>query len=144
MGSGMPSENDPIEDDEYVYRRVLHTWCDLNSELLAHRIDRQVFHPTDKDKEGISLYRALFVTPVQVARDREGNLGRYFVVRLSVAQVRALGLSLKPDPQDGLRGHSLMSEIRHGLKGEEKKRAKELQLRLAELASADIVFVPPP
>lgn len=137
------TEENPVSDDEYVYRRVLRTWY-YGSELSARdRVDRQAFQPTKKDINGLSVYRASFVQPEALDRDSAGDPGRYYVARLAVATIRELDLTVVPDPMQGLPSHALVPEIRDGLKGERKNWSKEMQLKLARLAGTDIVYSPP-
>ena len=92
----MPSDDDPITDDELLYRRVLRNYCDFACVDVRLRVDRQAFVPSSDDDEGLSFFRAVFVDPEEVARDKNGELGRYCIPRLSVAGIRRLGLSVEP------------------------------------------------
>jgi len=99
----MPDETNPVSIDEYVYRRVLKRWYYPVSPHSDDRVDRQAFRPTNRDLDGISVYRAMFTDPEKVARDNEGQLGRYCVARLSVKVISELGLS-EANPMHGLLG----------------------------------------
>ena len=133
----MPNEYDPIIDDESVYRRILRQYYD--SEL---GVDRLGFSPSSKDHDGLSFFRSQFVGAEDVARDKHGNLGRYYVALLNVAEIRKMALSLNPAPVDTLPGHCLMPEIYKGMDRKSKEQAIEKQLELARLASSAIVYVP--
>lgn len=139
----MPNETDPVCDDEFVFRRVLKKYYDNCPSSPDARVDKLAFRPTDQDVDGLSVYRALFVSPDELDRDREGKPGRYYVARLAVRMIKEIGLSVRANPANGLAGHSLIPEIRNGLKGDDKKCSKELQFALARIASADIVYSPP-
>ena len=139
----MPTQTDPVSENEYVYRKVLKQWHDAFPPFPDARIDRQAFRPTPDDTTGLSVSRALFVEPEQLDRDKNGNPGRYYIARLHVEKILGLGLSVEPDPMDWPPGHALIPEIRYGLKGQEKKWSKNIQLELARLASEDIVYAPP-
>ena len=136
-------ENDPINDDEFVLRRVVNL-PDYYDPTLPAPTRTNAFRPTDDDLTGISVYREAFVSAEAVARAGGSEKG-YYVARLPVAGIRALGLTVTPDPQpDLLPGHSLVPEInciRYKI-AVEKKRIKPLQERLARLADANIVLGP--
>jgi hypothetical protein len=139
----MVTEADPVSDDEYVYRRVLKKYYNEIPSWPGDRVDRLAFWPTDKDTEGLSVYRTLFVQPAELDIDREGRPGRYYVARLAVRALRKMGLSVVPNPARGPQGHSLIPEIRTGLRGQAKSLSKEKQVALARLAGEDIVYTPP-
>lgn len=139
----MVTETDPVSDDEYVYRRVLKQYYNDIPSWPGDRVDRLAFRPTDKDTEGLSVYRAPFVQPAELDIDSEGCPGRYYVARIPVRALREIGLSVEPNPADGPQGHSLIPEIRTGLKGKDKESSKEKQVALARLASEFIVYTPP-
>jgi hypothetical protein len=139
----MRTETDPVSDDEFVYRRVLKDYYNEFPSCPRDRINRLAFRPTDRDTEGLSVYRALFVHPKELDVDSEGRPGRYYIARLAVGAVREMALSITPDPAEGPQGHSLIPEIRTRLKGRDKSLSKEKQVALARLASEDIVYTPP-
>ncbi len=69
--------------------------------------------------------------------------GEYYVVRLSVGSLRRLGLTVIADEQEeGPAGHALILELSLDACQREKTRLRELQVRLAELATQDIVHSP--
>jgi hypothetical protein len=139
----MPSETDPVSDDEFVYRRVLKNWYDEYAPNPEDRVNRLAFRPTPEDVDGLSIYRAQFLDPEQLDRDGSGMHGRYYVACIPVRSLRALGLSVHPSPNKPLPGHCLVPEVNAGLRGEAKRRSKEVQLELARLAGKNIVYEPP-
>jgi hypothetical protein len=69
--------------------------------------------------------------------------GEYYVVRLPVAALHGLGLSVVADEQaGGPAGHALIPELSLDAYQRDKARLREIQVRLAELAGQDIVHYP--
>lgn len=136
----MSDQHDPIEDDEFLLRRVLREYVDTN---LAQPVQREGFRPTKDDVDGISVFRERFVAPSVVATaGRRGPTG-YYVVRLRARDIRALGLSVRPNVMDNqLPGHSLIPEINHPASRNDSETSKELQRKLAKLADNNIAFQP--
>jgi len=135
------SERDPVDSAEYVLRRVPNhvQYVNLN---LPQSVQSEAFRPNDKDGHGISVFRELFISAQDLAM-KSPKEGDYYVVRLAVADLATLSLSVEPDPQvDGLPGHSLVPELKYGAKGDAKNRERELRLELARLASQNVVFHP--
>jgi len=56
----MVDDSQPVEDDEFVYRRIHETY--YKSSLLIP-VERGAFKPTESDDTGLSVFRALFVQP---------------------------------------------------------------------------------
>jgi hypothetical protein len=131
-------EDDPIASSEYVLRIVLTQFVNLD---LPQPISTEAFRPSSRDTDGLSVFREQFIDPrdLAVQSPRAGNC---FVVRLSVVDITSLKLTVIPDPQPGLPGHSLIPELKTGAKGDEKKRERELRLALAAMAGRSIVFRP--
>jgi len=136
-----PSDTDPVSPDEFVLRRVLRRWYDPSKDP---HVDPQAFRPTLIDKDGLSVFRANFAKPEKLDRDREtGNPGTYYVAQLRASAIMELDLTIIPDPKGELPGHALIPELKTGLSGDAKRRAKEKQYRLAKLASGGIIYEPP-
>lgn len=97
------SEN--IADDELLYRRVpvKPPWYDPE---IDSRVSPVAFRPhKDLDAEGLSLQRAIYITPEAMARNDRNK--RYYVAVLSAGELRTIGLEIVPDPQPGKPGHSI-------------------------------------
>jgi hypothetical protein len=61
----------------------------------------------------------------------------------SVSALRGLGLTVVPDEQEkGPAGHALIPELSLAAYERNKKSQREIQVRLAELASASVVYYP--
>ena len=137
-------ERSIVTADEDIFRRVPPVYHDPDGGF-----DCLAFRPTEDDSDGLSVYRQ----QCGVCSTDLAAVGRKpfecYVVSLRVEHVNAppLGLSVTPDLQPGLlRGHALIPEVRHIARqpSEEKRRMKELQLKLANLANAEgqIMFRP--
>jgi hypothetical protein len=137
-------ERDPVDDGEYVYRRVHRAFLDPK---LPIPIQLPAFRPTANDATGLSIFRAGFLATPQetlanVAADKAKD---YYVARLAVRDLRKLGLTVVPDPvAGGPLGHAVIPELSWSAYQAQKQRWKPTLLDLAKLASADIVYSPPP
>lgn len=138
----MTDQADPVSLNECVLRRIPADGNRFNPSL-PEPVQRLAFEPTGKDIDGISVFRELFVSAQQVAdAGSRGAIGNY-VVRLRVADIVALGLTVIPNPRDDqLPGHALVPELRLGAMKADKKTSKEYQRALAKLAGSDIAYSP--
>jgi hypothetical protein len=137
----MDDEREPVDAGEFVYRRV------HRNHFQAHMptpVQVSAFRPTDHDDTGISVFRANFVQPMEtLALLPEDKRANYYVVRLAVADLRSLGLTVKPDPvPEGPLGHAIVPELNSQTYRNDKDRLKEVQRELAKLASQGIVYRP--
>ena len=78
----MAQETDPVATLEVVLRRIPNHSEYVNFEL-PHPIMRLAFRPATNDDDGISLFRTLFTTAIEVAGSG-GNARGYYVVTTSV------------------------------------------------------------
>jgi hypothetical protein len=88
------------------------------------------------------VYRAIFVSPEQLASAARRPASYYVIARLLAADILALGLTLLPTPGDGtLPGHVSIPEINWTDYNDKsrKPRLAELNRLLAILASRDVV-----
>jgi hypothetical protein len=133
-------ETSPVAAEEFVLRRIHKNHVDPGPPLA---IGLAAFRPTPEDTAGLSVYRGKHASPADV--DAGGRKpGEYYVARLSVRQLRHLGLSVIEDEQpQGPAGHALIPELSLSAYQQDKQKARELQIQLAELAGQDIVLVPP-
>ncbi|MBM4073532.1 MAG: hypothetical protein FJ271_32115 [Planctomycetes bacterium] len=100
------------------------------------------FRPTRDDEDGISVFRERIISAAEVA-----SLGRkpeeYFVVRLSVAALAQLGLSVVPDVDaKAPAGHAFIPELGLTKYQRNKQSLKDVLLELARMAANSIVHVP--
>ncbi len=124
----MTEAYDPISDDELLYRRI-----STNKQLNYYNPDidpnpsPKAFRPNHKfDLTGLSLYRAKYIRPQQVAEnDREA---KYFIAVLRAGDVRALGAIIEPCPDENKPGHVEITNLR----SDNRRDTDELQFNLAE------------
>ncbi len=53
-------ENDPVDDSEFIYRRIHPQYFDS---ALPMPVQRDAFRPTQNDTTGLSVLRARFAVP---------------------------------------------------------------------------------
>lgn len=137
----MEDQHIPVEEGEFVYRRVHRSFYDEN---LALPIQPTAFRPNQNDMTGLSVFRSRFVAAQDtLANIPEEKRDDYVVVRIAVGELARLGLSVKPEPDlAGPPGHAVIPELAWDAYNADKKRLKEVQLELAALASADIAHRP--
>jgi hypothetical protein len=69
MGDG----TEPIEDDEYLYRRIPLAYFDVNQ---GDEPSPHAFHPRQYDETGISVFRARYTTTAPTTLVLAGISGR--------------------------------------------------------------------
>lgn len=137
----MDDENQPVEDDEGVYRRIHRMYYQLG---LPIPIQPASFRPNENDTTGISVFRERFGEPADTLSSVDVEKRKdYYLARLAVRDLRRLGLSVVPEPdRNGPRGHAVIPELSCKAYHADKQRMKQLLLELAKLASAAIVYSP--
>jgi hypothetical protein len=141
-------QREPVSPDEFVLRAIPNNKECYRADLPV-RILRSAFQAYRQDTTGLSVFReSCFpnpaAAPLILANVLPGH-GNYHIVRLSVAALQQLGLTVMPDPQqDPPPGHALIPELGYIQYEKNRPKAKEVQLELAKLASAPgaIVFIP--
>ena len=129
----------PIAPDEFVLRRIHKNHVDSGPPVFISYVG---FRPTPDDTEGLSVYREGQVTADEVSTSGR-KAGEYYVARLSVRDICALGLSVVSDQQTpGPAGHVLIPELSFPAYQRDKARLREIQVRLAALATQHIVHHP--
>jgi hypothetical protein len=113
-------ENDPITDDELLYRRVpvskgWHDDAGLSPEAFDPRLD---------EVTGISVYRAKFVTVEQAAQGKSKQ--GYWVAVLRAGDLRRHGIQVTPRPEPDDPGHAELPDLtchnRLSTEAQERKR----------------------
>ena len=134
-------ENDPVNQDEFVFRRIHRSFFDPS---LPIPVLFPAFRPNQNDGAGISLFRELFVRPEgTLANVDAAKRGDYYVARLAVQSLLQLSLSVRPDPiPGGPLGHVVIPELTWPDYVAGKPRWRPTILELAKLASAAIVLAP--
>jgi hypothetical protein len=134
-------EREPVEDNESVYRRIHGSFFDPS---VPVPIRRGAFRPNPTDTTGLSVFRARFLQPASILANIDpAKATSYYVARLSVRDLRNLGLTVVPEPAvDGPPGHAVIPELSLPAYEADKQRLKQILFELAKLASADIVHRP--
>jgi hypothetical protein len=132
--------------EEFVLRRVHKNHCSQSGPL---RILPVAFRPTPDDTTGISIYRAGETSPEEIVAASRKPPNEYCVVRLPVEALRAMGLTIVPEPDPDMpTGHAVIPELSLQEYTRTPQRLKEVQEKLARLASDNIVLPflegPPP
>jgi hypothetical protein len=135
-------EHDPVNDGEFVYRRVHRTFFNPIAQIA---VQFAAFRPNQNDTTGLSVFRAGFSggpedvlanLPPEKAKD-------YYVARLAVRDLLDLGLTVKPEPvPGGPLGHAVIPQLNWPDYLAQKQRWKPISTELARLASASIVHRP--
>ena len=133
-------EHAPVDESEFVYRRIPRAYYDAS---LPIPIQREAFRPTANDTTGLSVFRAQFAQPLDTLTNVDPAKAKdYYVARLSVRDLRKLGLAVEPDPiAGGSPGHAIIPELSSAAYQANKQSLKPILVELAKLASADIVHV---
>lgn len=136
----MKPETEPIAEDEWLIRLV---WEDRVTDGVPI-ISPNTFEPRKNETEGISFYRrACLNDPVDALIPlAEEKRARYAIVQLPVSLFTTLGLNVRPDPIPDMPGHVVVPEINITEYRADKKRFIPIKLRLAEVASENIIRRP--
>ncbi len=129
----MPDGTEPILDEELLYRRV-----PVSQKYYRPGIDKpaspEAFRPNkNRDQTGLSVFRAKYVSPEEVAQNDRGS--KYFVAVLRAGDLRSQGIEVVPRPtEEAGPGHAelpgLRSENRRETEGEQKLLARKLSLEI--------------
>ena len=120
-----------IEDEEFLLRRV----------PLAQATDGPAaaplavaFAPSDRDADGISLYRETMHSPEEVAAMRTMSTNPIYIARIRVGDVREGGMTVRNCPLPDQAGHVVIPELNAGnRRSHEATGKKEYLARVAEL-----------
>lgn len=141
----MKPETDPITDDEWLLRLV---WEDRFTKKVPI-ISPRLFEPrigNHPDIDGLSFFREACVanpadTLVVVNADKRA---RYGIVRIPVASLAKLSLSVQMSRIEMVPGHVVIPELNSTAFSDKANKPffTTTQLRLAEIASENIVCYP--
>ena len=131
-------EQEPIQDDEFVYRRIHRNFYDAN---IPTCIRREAFRPNLNDDTGLSVFRAAFVQPADTLANVDvSKQNDYYVAQIAVQDLHRLGLTVVPEPDpNGPLGHAVIPELGWQAYLADKQRRKQVLVELAKRASAAIV-----
>lgn len=139
----MKQETDPITEDEWLIRRVHRDQFRIGKDpYVSPKAFRPRVEGDQPDTDGISLFRLaclrdendiLGMIPDQQKRKAIG------FVRVQVAELTKLGLSVKRTPIDAIRGHVSVPELDADAMSDKTKQSQinGWMNKLAELASQD-------
>lgn len=114
----------PLSDDEVLYRRIPLDFYDRESSNPPYR---DSFRPSPRDTNGLSLFRAKHHAPRDIAPSTRKP---YWLICVTVASLRAAGLSPVPKPTHVHTGHVEIPELTFA--NRKDKTSEELQLKLVE------------
>jgi hypothetical protein len=131
-------EHDPVDESEFVYRRIHPSFYDSS---LPIAVMREAFRPSRNDVTGLSVLRARFAQPEDTFANRDpAKVAGFYVARLSVRALRNLRLTVVPEPHPGgPPGHAVIPELSWAAYQSQKEHLKPILLELAKLANAEIV-----
>lgn len=137
----MKGECEPVTLDEAVVRLVWKFHYKPAS-VLPIRFD--AFEPKGNETEGISVYRAACLSSPDHALQAmpAGNRGSYAVALLPVAEIVALGLTVRPAPIAAVPGHAVIPELNALEYRADKDRLRAIMRKVAEIAAGNIVRMP--
>jgi hypothetical protein len=98
--------NDPISDDEMLYRRIPVDWYSTSTGQL----DDQAFAPhKTRDATGLSVVRAKYKLIEEAAKGRQGK--SYYVAVFRAGDLRREGMEIVPRPKGGDPGHAELPDL---------------------------------
>jgi hypothetical protein len=130
----MKSEDEPVTPDELVVRLIWHQFLRPNEPVPVQPV---AFKPRDDETEGISVFRLACLSDPRdaLAAMLPEKRDRYAIAVLPVAELLALGLSVKPAKIESVPGHAVIPELNITAVKAGRLWWKELQLKLVELAA---------
>ena len=99
---------EPIEDTELLFRRVR---LDLYDATRDSKLSPHAFRPVESDSQGLSIYRAKYISAENTARNDRGK--RYFIAVLRAGDLRAKGIEVVPRPSQEDPGHAELPGLRY-------------------------------
>jgi hypothetical protein len=137
--TGPRDERSRVLPDEALLRRIHKNHYKFTKQTSVERV---AFEPNKNDTDGLSVFRAAFVSPTDLVA---GARDTYYVAKIMVAELQRFSppLSVIPDSDpEQPPGHALIPEANFVRLKNEKYPSKELQRDLAKIASNNIVYRP--
>ena len=137
----MTPETAPVAPDEMLIRLV---WKSFYKPADRVAVRPSAFTPRPDETDGISLFRLACLPSAEAALAvmAPEKQGRYAVTLIPAAEVFGMGLSVTPAPIPTVPGHAVIPELNCVFEVAEPMKAQELRLKLAELATANVVRPP--
>ncbi len=110
----MKPEDNPITDDEWLLRRIRKELFPTQQDpVFSNEAFKPRYKGYDPDTDGISLFREACVDApddilAEVAPEKRPYNG---IVRVSVAFVKSLGLSVQNKPEPPIKGHVIIQQF---------------------------------
>lgn len=131
----MQPGEEPLVDDELIYRRI-PTQPEFFNPAIDPDPTPRAFRPRKDDKTGISVYRAKYKSPEQVATNDRGK--QFFVAVLNVGELRARGIEVAPDPNlPDDPGHAEITDLTYV--NRKTPASKEIMVQLAHELTREVV-----
>lgn len=103
----MSQESEAFSPDEFIVRRMHKNHYDAAQPAPVTTV---ALRPTPQDTTGLSVSRQKYTTAEALAASGR-RPGESYTVRLGVAELQRLGLSVMPDPDPRLRPGTRLSRI---------------------------------
>lgn len=132
----LPGEDEPISDDETLYRRVpvSQGW------IKGGKVMPEAFQPRRDDTTGLSIFRAKYRTLEEVAKGKSKS--GYFVLEMRAGELRAAGLEVVPKVDDEVPGHAEIPSLAFQLPEPDLSLAQRQRLADALVLQIHGPFVP--
>lgn len=139
----MKPQDQTVDAEETVLRLIWWMFLVYDDERLI-RIAPAAFKPKKNEIEGISVFREACLHSVDQVLEviAPEKRSRYAIARLKVADLFALGLSVRPDAIEHVSGHAVIPELSISIMTDETGKWTEVQKRLALLAFYAIERLP--
>ena len=140
-GNGVTPETDPVAPDEMLVRLV---WKSFYKPADRVAVRPSAFTARADETEGISLFRLACLPSAEAALAvmAPEKQGRYAVTLIPAAEVFGLGLTVTPAPIPTVPGHAVIPELNCVTETTDSMRVQNAKLKLAELATANVVRPP--
>jgi len=137
----MKREDESVTPDEFVIRAI---WTGFYNPQNPLPILAAAFRPRPDETDGISVFRAACVAKPEdvLVVFAEDKRDRYALALLHVAELQKLGLTIEPAKIEATPGHAVLPELNCTAVSADKAKCREIQNKLAELASANLVRTP--
>jgi hypothetical protein len=133
----MKPEDEPVTPDELVVRLV---WRDFLRPGEPLPVLPVAFKPREDEADGISVFRLACLTGARdaLAAIHAEKRGSYAIAVLPVAELTALGLTVRPARIEAVSGHAVLPELNVTAAKADRHAWKAIQIKLAELASKNL------
>lgn len=136
----MKSEDDPIADEEWLFRRVrVEQFRTDKLPIISPNAFEPRIKGRDPDTDGISFYRAACLAdPSEVlATISAERLHEYGIVRIQMSFLKSLNLTVVSKRDERIKGHVVIPQLNSVDYQADKARFTPLKVQLAAEASQD-------